>query len=196
MNNSKCPKNQVYNPDTKRCIKKDSKKGIEILFKNKDKEILKSFELINGKIVKKCPKDKIRNPQTLRCIKSKKPTKEPSKKPTKEPTKEQIKDLKKISRSLLLNKRTEAVNKIKNYNKLNLFLELALKYRPVFTDQSIYLLSKLAKVPIVEAMFLCPYDRPAEYSAMNPQGRYSHIHYVKEELPTYQMILDEMNKYN
>jgi hypothetical protein len=121
MNNSKCPKNQVYNPDTKRCIKKDSKKGIEILFKNKDKEILKSFELVNGKIVKKCPKDKIRNPQTLRCIKSKKPTKEPSKKPTKEPskkptkepTKEQIKDLKKISRSLLLNKRTEAVNKIK-----------------------------------------------------------------------------------
>ena len=129
MNNSKCPKNQVYNPDTKRCIKKDSKKGIEILFKNKNKEILKSFELVNGKIVKKCPKDKIRNPKTLRCIKSKKPTKEPSKKPTKEPskkptkepikepikepTKEQIKDLKKISRSLLLNKRTEAVNKIK-----------------------------------------------------------------------------------
>jgi hypothetical protein len=86
----------------------------------------------------------------------------------------------------------KAVNKIKNYTKLNLFLDLASKYRPVFTDQGIYLLSKLAKVPIVEAMFLCPYDRPAEYSAINPQGRYSHIHYVKEELPTYQYLLERL----
>jgi hypothetical protein len=90
----------------------------------------------------------------------------------------------------------KAVNKIKNYRKLDLFLELSLKYRPVFTDQSIYLLSKLAKVPIVEAMFLCPYDRPAEYSAINPNGRYSHIHYVKEELPSYKMIFDKMKNYN
>jgi hypothetical protein len=89
----------------------------------------------------------------------------------------------------------KAVNKIKNYSKLNLFLELALKYRPVFTDQSIYLLSKLAKVPIVEAMFLCPYDRPAEYSAINPQGRYSHIHYVKEEIANYNYIVEAMSRY-
>jgi hypothetical protein len=89
----------------------------------------------------------------------------------------------------------KAVNKIKNYSKLNLFLELALKYRPVFTDQSIYLLSKLAKVPIVEAMFLCPYDRPEEYSAINPDGRYSHIHYVKEETSNYKYIVESMNRY-
>jgi hypothetical protein len=89
----------------------------------------------------------------------------------------------------------KAVNKIKKYNKLDLFLELALKYQPVFTDQSIYLLSKLAKIPIVEATFLCPYDRPDEYSAVNPQGRYSHIHYVKEGVNCYDKICDILMKY-
>jgi hypothetical protein len=90
----------------------------------------------------------------------------------------------------------KAVNKIRNYNKLEFFLQLARKYKPVFTDQSIYLLSKLAKVPIVESTFLCPYDRPQEYSAVNPNGRYSHIHYVKEESSNYNTIIDNMKKYN
>jgi len=62
---------KVYNPETKRYVKRDSKKGIEILFKNKDKEILKSFELVNGNIIKKCPNGKIRNPKTLRCVNKK-----------------------------------------------------------------------------------------------------------------------------
>lgn len=69
---NKCTKKQVYNPETKKCIKKDSKKGIEILFKNNDKETLKLYESINGKIVKKCPNGKIRNPKTLRCVVNKK----------------------------------------------------------------------------------------------------------------------------
>lgn len=69
---NKNSKNLVFNPETKRYIKRDSKKGIEILFKNKDKEILNSYELINGKIVKKCPNGKIRNPKTLRCATMKK----------------------------------------------------------------------------------------------------------------------------
>jgi hypothetical protein len=86
----------------------------------------------------------------------------------------------------------KAVNKIRDYNKIDLFLQLALKYRPTFTDQGIYLLAKLAKVPIVEATFLCPYDRPNEYSAVNPNGRYSHIHYVKEELSTYKTVIEKM----
>ena len=60
--------NLVFNPETKRYIKRDSKKGIEILFKNKDKEILRLYELINGKLMKKCPNGKIRNPKTLRCV--------------------------------------------------------------------------------------------------------------------------------
>jgi hypothetical protein len=89
----------------------------------------------------------------------------------------------------------KAVNKIIEYNKKDLFLQLALKYQPVFTDQSIYLLAKLAKIPIVEATFLCPYDRPSEYSAINPNGRYSHIHYVKEELSSYNEIVNSMEKY-
>lgn len=86
----------------------------------------------------------------------------------------------------------KAVNKIKNYNKIDLFFKLALKYNPIFTDQSIYLLCKLAKTPIVEATFLCPYDRPNEYSAINSHGRYSHIHYIKEELPTYNTLIENM----
>jgi len=88
---NKCTKKQVYNPETKKCIKKDSKKGIEILFKNNDKETLKLYESINGKIVKKCPNGKIRNPKTLRCVVNKK-----------EP----------IKLSLSINKKKIAVNKI------------------------------------------------------------------------------------
>lgn len=90
--------------------------------------------------------------------------------------------------SILSNK---AINKIRSYNKLNMFMNLAIKYKPVFTDQSIYLLAKLAKVPIVEATFLCPYDRPNEYSAIVDNGRYSHIHYVKKELPTYKFLIEK-----
>ena len=95
---------KVYNPETKRYIKRDSKKGIEILFKNKDKDILKSFELINGKIVKKCLNGKIRNLKTLRCI-NKKLNKEPNKKLNKEPNKKSNKEPNSLKR--------EAVNKIK-----------------------------------------------------------------------------------
>ena len=82
----------------------------------------------------------------------------------------------------------KAVSKIQNYGKFSEFYDLNLKYQPVFSDQSIYLLSKLAKVPIVEASFLCPYDRPDEYSAINPEGRYSHLHYIKEENHCYNRI--------
>jgi hypothetical protein len=89
----------------------------------------------------------------------------------------------------------KGVNKIRNYSKLSEFISLALKYKPVFTDQPIYLLSKLAKVPIVEATFLCPYDRPNEYSAIVENGRYSHIHYVKEELPTYNQVINCLKTY-
>ena len=90
---------KVYNPETKRYVKKDSKKGIEILFKNKDKEILKSFELVNGNIIKKCPENKIRNPKTLRCV---------NKKDVK-------KDVKKedVKKSNSLNRKRNAINKIK-----------------------------------------------------------------------------------
>ena len=85
---------KVYNPETKRYVKKDSKKGIEILFKNKDKEILKSFELVNGNIIKKCLNGKIRNPKTLRCI---------NKKDVKEP----------VKKSNFLSRKRNAINKIK-----------------------------------------------------------------------------------
>jgi hypothetical protein len=88
----------------------------------------------------------------------------------------------------------KAVYKILKYTKFNQFFDLALQYNPIFTDQSIYLLSKLAKIPIVECLFLCPYDRPDEYSAFCLDGRYSHIHYVKEELGSYEKIIDSFKK--
>ena len=69
MKETDCNKNQVYNPMTKRCVGKDTKKGIELLFNKKNKSILKLYELINGKIMKKCNEGKIRNPETLKCIK-------------------------------------------------------------------------------------------------------------------------------
>jgi hypothetical protein len=88
-----------------------------------------------------------------------------------------------------------AVRKIQRYKDFDLFYFLNIKHNPVFGDQPIYLLAKLAKIPIVEALFLCPYDRPEEYSAVNPNGRYSHIHYVKEDLPSYKITLEAMEKY-
>ena len=69
MKETDCNKSQILNPKTKRCINKDTKKAIEILFNQKNKNILKLYELINGIIVKKCDKDKVRNEKTNRCIK-------------------------------------------------------------------------------------------------------------------------------
>ena len=113
---------KVYNPETKRYIKRDSKKGVEILFKNNDKEILKLFELINGKIIKKCLDRKIRNPKTLRCV-NKKPIKEPKEKPVKKlikepkekPVKKPIKEPKEKSakKPNSLSIKIKAINKIK-----------------------------------------------------------------------------------
>jgi hypothetical protein len=59
---------KVYNPDTKRYVKRDSKKGIELLLKLGDKGINKNYEIINGKIFKRCPEGKYRNSNN-RCIK-------------------------------------------------------------------------------------------------------------------------------
>jgi hypothetical protein len=69
MNIKNCKENQIFNKETKKCVKKDSKKGIELLFNMKDSNTHKLYEIIDGKIVKKCEKDKIRNPKTKRCIK-------------------------------------------------------------------------------------------------------------------------------
>jgi len=68
MKEKDCNKSQILNPKTKRCIGKNTKQAIEILFNKNDKQILKLYEMIDGKIVKKCEKPKIRNPETNRCV--------------------------------------------------------------------------------------------------------------------------------
>lgn len=50
-----CPSDKVYNPKTKRCVKKDGKVGKALLEKQ-------------SKTTKACPKGKIRNPATGRCV--------------------------------------------------------------------------------------------------------------------------------
>lgn len=68
MREEDCNKTEIFNPKTRRCIGKNTKQGIEILFNKDDKEIHKLYEKVNGKIVKKCKKPKIRNPETNRCV--------------------------------------------------------------------------------------------------------------------------------
>jgi hypothetical protein len=53
MNKIKCTKDKIYNKETKRCIKKDSKKGVELLYEMNDKKTHKLYEKIDGKIIKK-----------------------------------------------------------------------------------------------------------------------------------------------
>jgi hypothetical protein len=71
MKEKDCKTNQIFNEKTKRCINKDTKQAIEILFNQKNKTILNLYEIIDGKIVKKCEKPKIRNLETKRCVKPK-----------------------------------------------------------------------------------------------------------------------------
>jgi hypothetical protein len=68
MKEKDCKKTQVFNEKTERCINKNTKQGIELLFNKNNKQILKLYELVDGKIVKKCETPKIRNPITKRCV--------------------------------------------------------------------------------------------------------------------------------
>ena len=68
MKEINCKDNQILNPVTKRCINRDTKKAIEILYKMNDKNIHKIYELVNGRIIKRCEDGKNRNPETNRCV--------------------------------------------------------------------------------------------------------------------------------
>jgi len=92
MKEKDCKSNQVLNPKTKRCVKKDTKNGIEILFNQNDKKIHELYEKIGNKIVKKCEKPKIRNLITKRCVKE---------------------DNKAIKKPKSLSKKIEAIKKVK-----------------------------------------------------------------------------------
>lgn len=74
-----------------------------------------------------------------------------------------------------------AYKKIKQFENTSYFLDLCQKEKTLFTDQPPYALAKIAKIPISEFYYFCPFPIASEFSAINKQGRYSHIHFVMEE---------------
>jgi hypothetical protein len=85
-----------------------------------------------------------------------------------------------------------AVERIKNWDGLREFMELCKVRRPIFGDQVPYVAARLAKVPIVECLFLSPFCKNQDYSAINPQGRFSHIHYITEKWGEYEQFKKNM----
>lgn len=85
-----------------------------------------------------------------------------------------------------------AFEKIKTWSRLSEYYDLCSKYKPTFGDQVPYLAAKLAKVPIVECLFLSPFYKTAEYSAINQNGRFSHIHYVTDKMSNYKDFVSKM----
>ena len=75
----------------------------------------------------------------------------------------------------------EGARKIKYWARLEEYYELCMKYKPGFGDQTPYVAAKIAKVPIVECLFMSPFNKTSEYSALVNEGRYSHVHYITEK---------------
>src|SRR5210317_168736 len=72
-----------------------------------------------------------------------------------------------------------AVQKIKLHNRTGEYISLIRKHKVLWGDNGASVLAKICKVPIVESTF---FDSGAslykEYSAINPEGRLTHIHYI------------------
>jgi hypothetical protein len=75
----------------------------------------------------------------------------------------------------------KGIERIKQWNRLEEYFDLCLKNRPTFGDQTPYVAAKLSKVPIVECSFMSPFNKHQDYTALNPDGRFSHIHYVTDK---------------
>lgn len=86
----------------------------------------------------------------------------------------------------------KAINVFKQWSRLDEYFDLCLKNRPIFTDQTPYVVAKLAKIPIVECSFMSPFNKHTEFSAINTTGRYSHIHYITENWPGYNEFKKKM----
>lgn len=87
-----------------------------------------------------------------------------------------------------------AIDRIKAWSDLGRFYDLCVARKPTFSDQVPYVAAKLAKVPIVEGLFMSPFAKAHEYSAINPKGRFSHIHYITEKWPEYARFKSKMIK--
>lgn len=84
------------------------------------------------------------------------------------------------------------IKKIREWTHLRRYIDMCKSARTVFGDQVPYLAAKIAKVPIVESTFMSPFSDADQYTAINPTGRYSHIHYIKEEWPQYRSFIDAL----
>lgn len=76
---------------------------------------------------------------------------------------------------------SRAAGVIRSWSRLDEYVGLCMKYRPTFGDQTPYVAAKLARIPVVECAFISPFNKHSEYSAINPDGRYSHIHYITDK---------------
>lgn len=85
-----------------------------------------------------------------------------------------------------------AIERMKSWDRLGEFFSLCLKYRPTFGDQVPYVAAKMAKVPIAECLFMSPFCKSEEYSAVVPNGRLSHIHYVTDRWSGYELFKNRM----
>jgi hypothetical protein len=90
--------------------------------------------------------------------------------------------------ALILSKK--GVSNIINYSEYDRFWSLCRHYKPGFSDQTIFAIAKFAKVAIVESSFLCPFDNYQEFSLINPNGKYTHIHYILDHSPSYSKIVN------
>lgn len=84
------------------------------------------------------------------------------------------------------------IKKIKNWAGIKKYIDMCRSVKTVFSDQVPYLAAKLAKVPISESTFMSPFSDADQYTALNTNGRYSHIHYVKEEWSNYRQFLEAL----
>jgi hypothetical protein len=85
-----------------------------------------------------------------------------------------------------------AVERIKRWERIEEFYGHCARYRPIFGDQVPYVAAKMSKVPIVECLFMSPFCKSEEYSAVVPNGRFSHIHYVTEKWSGYELFKRRM----
>lgn len=86
-----------------------------------------------------------------------------------------------------------AVENIKEYPRLQEYIDACLEFKPQFSDEVPFMLAKIAKVPIAQCYFFSPLPNIEEYTAVNKTGRFSHIHHVCEPQDRVQHLEEIIN---
>lgn len=81
-----------------------------------------------------------------------------------------------------------AFNKISKFKKLGEFIENCKELKIHFSDESCFVLSNLLKITVSHCSFMTPMPIFEEYSGMNKNGRFTHIHHVCEELDQLHLV--------